>query len=318
MLWIALGAVAVAAGGTAFWWMRRRRRSRLISFVALLREPVSFDPAVVAHIAGKVWNADLGDGSSEGADGWVVGVDVMTSIFHKGRMVLINSFPRPYVDDPEQASENIGDLRLRGLFREHRAWFSCDAMGVDGRTPEHEVREWYRHLGPLFAALLDNNCLMIYLPDLQLAYPVNEDTEEALRSSDPIKALQETMTVPVVEVGADDPLLKEAEEQARREWPQFLDAYETGRGEEFAVKAPVSRGGNTEFIWIAVTAIEGDRIYGELANEPANLGSLTFGSKVVVDLTDLNDWCYINPEGELVGGFTVEAVQKASRRHRKG
>jgi hypothetical protein len=69
----------------------------------------------------------------------------------------------PYVEDVEKAAAEMADLRLRALFSQHKAWFSCDAMGVDGRTPEAEVRDWYRRLGTLFAELLDENCLLIYL-----------------------------------------------------------------------------------------------------------------------------------------------------------
>jgi uncharacterized protein YegJ (DUF2314 family) len=317
MLWVAIAAVVISIGAFLYARRGRRRRSRLISFVALVREPVRFDPAVLARLAGKTWNADLGDGTSEGADGFVAGVDVMNTIVHDGRMFLINSFPKPYTEDTEKAASGIPDLRTRTLFREHQAWFSCDALGVDGTTSEEEVRVWYQRLGKLFAELLDENCLLIYMPDTGLAYPINEDTETALRSDDPARALQESLTLPIIEVSADDPLIKQAVQKARQDWPRFLAAYEAKAGENFSVKAPVTHGGHTEFIWISVTSLEGERVYGELGNDPGNLGSLRLGSKVSVQVEDLNDWCYIDPQGNLNGGFTIEAVQKASRRSRR-
>src|SRR5205823_8890142 len=137
-------------------------------------------------------------------------------------------------------------------FCQHRAWFSCDAMGVDGRTSEEEVLDWYRRLGKLFAELLDENCLVIFLPDTGFAYPVNEDTEAALRAKDPLRALRETMTLPIIKVSSDDQLMQQAVEKARQRWPQFVAAYEAKAGENFCVKAPVSHAGNTEFIWITV------------------------------------------------------------------
>ena len=317
-VWVAIGVILAVVGGfVSYWRLRKRRQFRLIAFVGLAREPVTFDPAVLARLAGKAWNADLGDGTTEGADGFVVGVGVMNTIMHEGRMFLINSFPKPYTDDLEKAAAGIGDLRIRAHFLDHQAWFSCDAMGVDGTSSEADVLDWYRLLGKLFVELLDENCLLIYLPDSQLAFPINEDTENALRSNDPIRALQETLTVPIVEVLPDDPLMKQAVEKARQSWPQFVAAFEAGAGKNFAVKAPVTHADNTEFIWIAVTSIEGERIYGELGNEPGNLGSLKLGSKVSVQVADLNDWCYTDPQGNLTGGFTIEAVQKASRRYRK-
>jgi uncharacterized protein YegJ (DUF2314 family) len=317
MKWIGLTLVILVAGGFALWWLRRRRRTRLISFVALLREPVTFDPAVLARLAGKAWDADLGDGTSEGPDGFVACAGIVNTIVFRGRMLLINSFPRTYCEDVDGTSESIGDLRIRSLFREHKAWFSCDALGVDRRTPEKEVRGRYRRLAKLFAELLDENCLLIFLPDSDQAFAINEDTMEALRSKDPVGRLQDTLTVPIIQVADDDPLMKKAVATARRDWPKFVAAFEAKAGENFSVKAPVTAGGNTEFIWIEVTTIEGDRIYGKLGNEPGNLGSLELGSKVSVPVADLNDWGYLDG-GKMVGGFTVEAIGKAARRGRKG
>jgi uncharacterized protein YegJ (DUF2314 family) len=324
MIWVVVGLALIVLAALLFWWIRRRRRSRLISFVALLREPVNFDPAVLAKVAGKAWNADLGDGESEGADGFVVTADppgapagVMNTIMHEGRLFLIISSPQPYAEDVEKESEKIADMRIRTLFCQHQAWFSCDATGVDGTVGKEDVLEWYRHLGKLFVELLDDNCLLIYLPDSQLAYPINEDTEMALRSQDPLAALQETLTLPIIEVSSNDPLMKQAVEEARQGWPRFLAAYEAKAGENFAVKAPVTHGDNTEFIWITVTSVEGDRVYGELGNDPGNLGPLKFGSKVSVSVADLNDWCYLDRQGKMVGGFTIEAVGQALRRGRR-
>jgi uncharacterized protein YegJ (DUF2314 family) len=317
MLWAAIAVVVLLVGALIYWYIQRRKRPRMISLVALLREPATLDPAVLARLAGKAWNADLGDGTSEGVDGFVVAADVINTVMFRGRMILINNFPSPYTEDVEKAAESIPDMRLRGLFSEHQAWFSCDSLGVDGRTSEEEVREWYHMLGRLVAELLDENCLLILIPESGLAYPINEDTEDALRSDDPVQALQESLTVPIIQVADDDPLMLAAVEKAHNGWPTFASAYEENAGENFSVKAPITREGNTEFIWISVTSLEGERIYGTLGNDPGNLGSLKFGSKVSVPLEDLNDWCYIDPKGKLQGGFTIEAVQEASRRFRR-
>lgn len=319
MIWIVVSAIValLIVGTVVYWRIRQRKQTRLISFVALVKEPVEFDPPVLARLAGKAWNADLGDGDTEGADGFVACSGPVNVITFEGRMFLINSFPSPYTENVEEAAEAISDLRIRRLFSEHRAWFSCDALGVDRCTPQDEVLQWYCRLAALFAELLDENCLLIFLPDSNLAFPINDDTEAALRSPDPIGALQETLTVPIIQVADDDPLMARAVAQARAEWPGFAEAFDARAGENFSVKAPVTRGGNTEFIWITVTAIEGDRIYGELGNDPGNLGSLRLGSKVSVLLSELNDWCYVDRRGNLVGGFTIKAVQEAQRRNRK-
>jgi uncharacterized protein YegJ (DUF2314 family) len=316
MIWVIIGVAVVVVAVGAFIYLRRRRmrESRLISFVALVREHVPLDPAVLAHAASKAWNADLGDGNSEGADGYVAGMGIVATIFHDGRMYLINSFPKPYTEDVEKAAESMSDLRLRSLFLEHKAWFSCDALGVDHKTPDSEIQEWYQRLARLFVELLDENSLLIYLPDADLGFPINEDTERALRSSDPIGALHETATVPIIQVSEDDPRMKQAVAKARAQWPKFLAAFEAQAGKNFGVKAPVTYGENTEFIWLSVTAIEGEKIYGELGNDPHGLGPLRLGSKVSVPVAELNDWCYLDRNEKMVGGFTIEVVMKASQR----
>src|SRR5262249_29264414 len=181
LLWAALTLVAGVAGWL-YWRWRRRRRMRLIALVALLRVPVTFDPAVLAKTAGKAWNADLGDGHGEGKDGFVAGTGAMNTIMHDGRMFLINCIPRPYVDDPAAAAATIIDQRLRQPFHEHKAWFSCDAMGVDGTATAEEITDWYRRLAKLFVEFLDDNCLLIYIPDANHVYAINDETERALLS----------------------------------------------------------------------------------------------------------------------------------------
>lgn len=318
MKWIMLGVAAAAALGAGFgyWWWRRKRGSRLISFVGLLREPVRWDTAVLARVASRAWHADLGDGSREGEDGFVASSDISHFAMCRGRLVMINCFPSPYCQNVQEVAEGISDLRTRSLFSQHTAWFSCDAMHLSRRLRSADKLEWYRLLGHLFAELLDENCLLLHVPETGLTLPINEDTEHALRTADPLEALLQTATLPVVKVDSEDPLLQKAVAEARARWPEFVSAYEQRAGELFAVKAPVTAGYNTEFIWLSVTAIEGDRIYGTLDNDPANLGKLKHGSKVCVAVADLADWMYINPKKQLVGGFTLVAVSKASRRKR--
>lgn len=313
--------VMIVAGTIVGAWLLRYRRKkreasssgRMISFVGLLREPTSLDAAIVAHLAGKAWQADLGDGTTEGPNGFVVGQEPMIVIRHGEAMYLINSFPKPYIDDVDKAAEELDDLRSRSLLKQHTAWFSCDAIGAEPDSPEAEIRQTYRQLARLFAELLDDNTLLIYLPENGLMFPNNVETEDALRSDDPVRGLQETLSLPIVEVDSDHPAMIAAVEAAQREWPTFVTALNAGAGENFAVKAPVTHSGNTEFIWIEVTCLEGDRIIGKLGNDPGNLGPLKLGSNVHVPVSDLNDWCYFTPEGELMGGFTIKVLQQARR-----
>lgn len=315
---ILLTIVLVAAAAAGWWYWRKRREPehRLISLVALLREPMTIDPAVLAKTAGRAWNADLGDGSSEGEDGFVAASGPINMVMCRGQAYLINCVPAPYYDDPETVAESMRDLRIRKLFAEHRAWFSCDVLGIDADTPEAEVAKSYQRLAKLFAEFMDENWLLIYVPDTTLAYALNDDTLAALEADDPLEALQKTQMLPVINIPEGDQAMAAAVAKAKETWPQFLSAFEKRAGKHFSVKAPVTHADVTEFIWLEVTAIEGEQIFGTLGNDPSDLGPLKLGSKVVVKIADLNDWIYLDPQDKRHGGFTVDVVLKAAEREK--
>jgi uncharacterized protein YegJ (DUF2314 family) len=289
---------------------RNQKENRVISFVALLKEPKTIDPIVLSSAVQRAWGADVGTGDGEGPDGFIASADILTTVMHDGDMVLINSFPQTYVDDPDNVAEKINDLRIRDSFLNHVAWFSVDALGLDADAEDAEIRRWYRKLGKLFAELLDENCLLIFLPENGSAFPIKPESEAALRSADPVGELQSLLDVPVVPIDGDDPEMIRAVDKARQRFPKFEAAFEKKTGECFSIKAPITVGEITEFIWIEVTSIEGERIYGTLANEPHNLGTLRLGSKVSVDRKDLNDWGYVDRDEKFHGGFTVEVITK--------
>ena len=313
------GVVAIGLIAALLWWRKRRAASehRMVSIVALLREPQVLEPIYVATAARKAWNADLGDGTTEGEDGFVAGASITTAIRFRDRMFLVNCFPSPYVEDPEAVAEEMPDIRLRTLFAQHTAWISCDAMGVEPSDSDAVVRDWYRAIGPLLAELIDDNCLVIFLPDSNQLYAYSEEALDRLRADDPFAALYQEAEVPVIEVAPDSKAMERAEAEARRRWPEFVKVFEERAGSNFAVKAPITRGKNTEFIWITVTALENDVIYGELGNEPVDLPGLKLGSTVKSPVGDLNDWGYMDRAGEFVGGFTIKAVEQAARKSRR-
>lgn len=291
---------------------------RLISFVALLKEAMPMEPTVVATAASKAWDADLSAGEEGGEDGYVIGNELSMMIQFRDRSFLFNAIPRPYTDDPEKQSEQLCDLRLQTLYAKHTAWMSCDAFGITQETPDAEVRECYRLCGRLISRLIDDNTLAVILPDQDLMYPNTEELETLLQSDDPLEAVTGQVYAPVIPVSDEDPRMIAAVAEARRRWPEFEAAFETGEGRGFSVKNPLTRAGNTEFIWIQVTALENGIVYGNLANDPVNLGSLRIGARVQAPSAELNDWCFVNLEGQMTGGFTIQVIRDvASERTRE-
>jgi len=286
---------------------------RLISFVALLAEAVQLESHTVARLASEAWSADLSAEEGGGADGFVVGSPVTVFIKYRDRMFFVNMFDRPYVEDVDEVASQISDMRLSSLFARHRAWISCDASGITPESPESEIREAYRLCGWLMSKLVDSNTLALLIPDQERIYPSGDKLEELLKSDDPFAAVTEEGYAPVVAVDGEDPRMQAAVDEARRRWPEFVAAFETRGPGHFSVKSPITSGGNTEFIWIEVTAIENDAIYGTLANDPMDLGALKHGSRVKTSAAELNDWIFFDDSEAMQGGFTIRVVEEISK-----
>lgn len=149
-----------------------------------------------------------------------------------------------------------------------------------------------------------------YLPDRGYLFQANEDFWRALATDDPLESLCELVQLPVCDVAENDEEMERAMEEARRRFPEFVQAFLGRRGESHHVKAPLEHHGRVEHIWIEVDAIEGNRIVGRLANDPIDLGPLRVGDGIVVDSDTISDWLYIDENGQMVGGFTIAVLNK--------
>ena len=100
--------------------------------------------------------------------------------------------------------------------------------------------------------------------------------------------------------------------EAKARWPQFVEAFKKREGENFCIKAPVTRNGETEFIWIEVTGLEPEFIHGKLGNQPVALENLQLGDPIEVPLADLNDWAFVRQK-KLIGLFTANVVRETQK-----
>ena len=213
---VGLVLATVVCGVVLFRRRRRDASDRMVSLVALLREPQFVDAGVLARAAREAWGVDLGDGQGEGPDGFVAGNDELPTMavrYHE-RLLLIHRFGRPYVENPEEIAKQTVDLRLRSAIAGHRAWMSCDALSVNDPANAEELEEWYRLLGSLLAELVDDNTLAIYVPQINCLYACNQTTIECLQSNKPLAALQQELDPPVIQVADDDPRMLAAVEEA--------------------------------------------------------------------------------------------------------
>ena len=114
----------------------------------------------------------------------------------------------------------------------------------------------------------------------------------------------------ITPVSAGDAKVNAAIAQARATlpdfWPRF-DDHEPG-ATAFRIKAKLKTPhGGFEHIWVDVVSHSALAVRGTLANDPADLGDLKFGSEVVVDDAAISDWSY-EKDGKLYGGYTMRAL----------
>ena len=321
--------VAMAVGCAWASWSHYRGRARFIalaenadgeergpkhSLVLWLRDPLYLDASILGDIAARAYGVPFNAG--EECECFVVGKGMHYVMRVQDAFFLINYWEAPYFNDPEAAAESLRELRRATAVREHRAWLSVDFMHAGGELSEPKI---YDAIGRLLAEISVSapELLAVFHPATGRIAPWDSELREKLAGGEPLAVFTEPVNVPVIQVESSSPALAAAVAEARRRWPEFLAAYEAATDKErFSVKAPVTEGGNTEFIWIKVKAIAGDQIHGFLANDPVALGDLRLGAFVTVDVGELNDWVCPDPAApdQPLGLFTVKAVSEAGRR----
>ncbi|HEY6094852.1 MAG TPA: DUF2314 domain-containing protein [Gallionellaceae bacterium] len=116
----------------------------------------------------------------------------------------------------------------------------------------------------------------------------------------------------IVQVKHDDQLLA-ASNKAKSHLPELKRIFNAGLapGEYIEVKAPfaVPTGGN-EWMWVEITAWDGDKIKGLLKNEPFQIPSLHGGQIVEVSQQDIFDYIRRYPDGKEEGNETGDILQK--------
>ena len=288
----------------------RKEDEPIHAFVLLRSTARMLDSESLERVVSRALGIDFSNKDENDPEAaFVVGHPPILMVKLPEAMLLVNCMPAPYVDRPEKIAQQIPELRMRKAVAEHTAWMSVDWMG---EKDEESLRRGYPMIGKIAAELIDEDCIAVFSTSTNQLIPIEPEVLEGLRSDDPLEQFNQIILPPVLTISDDDPRMKAAVDEAKRRWPEFLEAYAARDGESFAIKAPVSDGRNTEFIWIEVAEVDGENIAGDLANDPVDLQFMKLGSRVRTTFDKLNDWAYIK-DGDLVGGFTVKVLQEAHR-----
>ncbi|HKN76729.1 MAG TPA: DUF2314 domain-containing protein [Candidatus Acidoferrum sp.] len=277
-----------------------------ISVVLLLNEPAAITEEVLRQAAAHAWGREFDPARNE----FIVLNGPLGILTFEGRMIHLIRVPKPYFDDPEGAARAAKELRLQKAIRDQTAWMSLDLLQPQNPAgPEKD--ECYRQICSLAAQLVDDSCLAVYIPQTGDIRVYDSALREALASNNPLKQIKHAEYVPVVPIEGTDAALEKAVAEARRRWPEFVQAFNTRKkGQRFSVKAKFSDGQNTEWMWVIVSEIRGDTVAGELGNEPVGVKGLHEGAPVKVPAAELGDWIY-GDKKQMVGGFSVKVLANA-------
>jgi len=284
------------------------KQERLVSLVLLLSGPRKLDEHALATTISKA--VGIPHRHDESADTFVVAKAPYYLIKLQSGPFVVNNIAEPYFKD-DNAAEGVEDPKLGRAIRAHRAWISIDWV-QSGQSAD--LRSVYQGIGKIAAALAGSDTLAVYNPDTDSINLYDEALAGSLRGEDPLERFASPGGPQVVSIKDDDPRLKAAEAEAKRRWPEFVNAFQGKRGEGFAVKGRLVEGQKAEYMWLSVTDVRGQRVHGTLANQPADLKGFALGQDLHIEVEDVDDWLYLGPDRQPKGGFTLRVIEEASKR----
>lgn len=311
---IVSGAALLAlSAGLRFRRARRDRLPRLARFsLVLLHERGRYlDRHVLAAIAAEAWGVELVPDDVASRDDFPREAPTFRIRMPAARL-LVRTLEEPYWEQPEDVARHFGDLRARRSILSHRAWTAVDVLAAD-LPPARAVA--FGRAAKLTAELAIGSGPLAVFDAESGAFRVWDHTSDAgLREGQPGEFFAGGGGNAVVALAPDDPSLLAAMAEARRRWPEFVAQFKARHPEQhFSVKAPVTRSGQTEHIWIEVTALSDAWIRGRLGNAPIDLPGLRLGDLVSVTTDSVEDWLYVL-SSTPIGGFSIPVVERARRR----
>jgi uncharacterized protein YegJ (DUF2314 family) len=285
---------------------------RFVSLVFLLREPIALDVPKLQAAAERAFKTEFNGKNPE---------MTVEATERQGLFVVripnvflgVASLTGSYVDKDKRAgtAEALRTFRLKKAIQDHKAWLAVDFVEEHSQC---EKAIAYRHIGKLIAELANDDCLALYCVETGQMNSYEPDLLPILRGENPLAALTQPREDRVARVDGDDPRMVAAVAEARRRWPEFVKAFKAKRPlQGFAVKVPFKEDAETEFMWVEVLKIDGEKIEGKLSNEPNTIKKLKLNDKVTVKVADVQDWIYSDGE-KMVGGFSAKVLEEAGKK----
>jgi uncharacterized protein YegJ (DUF2314 family) len=111
----------------------------------------------------------------------------------------------------------------------------------------------------------------------------------------------------LVEGGYSETEMADAIARARKEVDTFIATLESRDGSDFAVKAPIQDGVQTEHFWLTDLSYQAGEFEGKIGNEPGIVSNVSFGQIVKVRKEDISDWLFMRG-GKMHGNYTIRPL----------
>jgi len=113
----------------------------------------------------------------------------------------------------------------------------------------------------------------------------------------------------LVRGGYDEREMDAAIARARAEVDVFIAALSKGDGSDFAVKAPIQDGGETEHFWLTDVVYRDGAFEGLIGNDPGTVKNVKFGQKWKLSKLEISDWLFMK-DGKMHGNYTLRPLLK--------
>lgn len=111
----------------------------------------------------------------------------------------------------------------------------------------------------------------------------------------------------LVEGGYDEAEMASATERAISEVDSFIADLKSGQSENYAVKAPIEDGGETEHFWLTGVTFANGKFTGTINNEPGMVSNVTMGQQYSLGRTEISDWMFMR-DGKMYGNYTMRPL----------
>ena len=111
----------------------------------------------------------------------------------------------------------------------------------------------------------------------------------------------------LVQGGYDEAEMAAATERAVSEVDAFIADLQSGRSENYAVKAPIEDDGTVEHFWLTDLTYQGNKFTGTINNEPGMVSNVKLGQEYTIGKSEISDWMFMR-DGKMHGNYTLRPL----------